>query len=479
MRNIEFNVQTRLKYELVIRPIQRWFLQPALKIKYHDVTWHGFTLVYIFNGSFYMSSNESLTTGALQHDENQHSYTMKLLFGPMFGCELHLPAVDYFIIINPGQALLDNAVTLASSQGHAAHYTYNTLYIPCDTVSPNIILRLSQSLDYSEESGFRVEIHDINGSFNTAINEKEIFTYKHICFTLKCSKETWPEEIQNFNPLPVVDAAFSDRDFIKVFNTKKWQTIVLGSVILAILLVVASVIWYKKGEYDRQILTLNEALAGAPFQLEIVKGRNNKDIYILAAKLQAMEWVRVAFLKLKKNTNVMPIWLTQQQRNTITHLSNAGYSVLQIDFSSPQHPQIGVYRQLTVNEQESLKTAVLQSIPFALDVGITLKTKNQLLKDARQGLDRLNLRYRQIETSTGYALIVRDALSDNALNGLRKFIRDFKNQWGEKVVTFAINLDENWLKNKSYIDSSNGYLFLHPRHWYFPLKQGDLKNGGK
>ncbi|EDA8457966.1 hypothetical protein A4K18_24395, partial [Salmonella enterica subsp. enterica serovar Bredeney] len=34
-----------------------------------------------------------------------------------------------------------------------------------------------------------------------------------------------------------------------------------------------------------------------------------------------------------------------------------------------------------------------------------------------------------------------------------------------------INLNENWLQNKSYLENINGdgYVFLDPSHWYFPL----------
>ncbi|MGP3590890.1 PrgH/EprH family type III secretion apparatus protein [Vagococcus sp. WN89Y] len=410
----------------------------------------------------------------MMEENTQQNYTLKILFGPMFGCELHLPADDYFLIINAGLALQDKTAVQTSSQEHAAYYTQNTLYIPYDKASPNIILRLSEYLNNEEETGIRVEVQDVNGSFNTTLKENEIFTYEHICFAYKRSEDEWTEDIKNFNYPTIVEPELTVDDKINIFNTKKRRAIIIGSILFLILLILAVVVWYKNAEYDRRVLTLNEVLAGAPAPLEIVKSRDNKSIYVLAHKLPEMEWAQEALYKIKDETHVVPIWLNKQRQNVIAHMSKAGYPVLQIDYTTPQHPVVAIYRQLSINEEATLKAAALKEIPFAQDIRTTVKSKDQLLKDARQGLDRLHIYYRQIDTTTGYALVVRDALSDTSLSALQKFIKGFHQQWGNSVITFSINLDENWLQNKSYVDSNNGYLFLNPRHWYFPIKHGDL-----
>lgn len=408
-------------------------------------------------------------------EENiQQNYTLKILFGPMFGCELHLPADDYFLIINAGLALQDKTAVQTSSQEHAAYYMQNTLYIPCDTASPNIILRLSEYLNNEEETGVRVEVQDVNGSFNTTLKENEIFTHEHICFAYKRSEDEWAEDIKTFNYPAVVEPELTDDDKINIFNTKKRRAIIIGSILFLVLLILAAVVWYKNAEYDRRVLSLNEILAGAPAPLEIVKSRNQESIYVLAHKLPEMEWAQEALIKIKDDTPVVPVWLNQHRQTVITQLSKTGQPVLQIDYTTPRHPVVAIYRQLTINEEANLKAAALKEIPFAQDIRTTVKTKDQLLKDARQGLDRLHIYYRQINTSTGYALVVRDALSDTSLSALQKFIKEFHQHWGNSVITFSVNLDENWLQNKSYVDSHNGYLFLNPRHWYFPLNNGDL-----
>ncbi|AHM72781.2 PrgH/EprH family type III secretion apparatus protein [Yersinia hibernica] len=422
-----------------------------------------------------MNSDMNKITDEMPAPEAQKKFTLKVLFGPMFGCELHLPADDYFLIINPGLALQDTSAASISAGDHAVTYTQNTLYLPCDMPSPNIILRLSAPFEDEESTGgYRLEVQGVDKSYPALLNENEIFLHEHIRFAIKCSEDEWPEDIKNFNLPPLFDAEFIKQEKLEEFNTKKSHTLIIGSIALLLLLLAAAVIWYKKLDNDQQVLTLNEVLAGAPMPLEIVRGHDNNLIYVLATKYQAMEWAQEAIFKLQEknsNNSVILVWLSQQKNEAISQLAKAGYPVLQIDYSKPQYPTIALYRGLTPQEEEQFKSVALQKIPFALDIKTLVKTKAQLLQEARQGLDRLHIYYRQINTSNGYALVVRDALSDTTLRALQYFIKEFNHQWGTRVINFSINLDENWLQDKSYLDSSNGYLFLNPRHWYFPLKK--------
>lgn len=419
-----------------------------------------------------MDMNE--VTEMMPVPETKQSYTLKVLFGPMFGCELHLPADDYFLIINPGPAITDKRNASVTASEHAAAYAQNTLYIPCDLPSPNLVLRLlAPDADAEIPGGFRVDVQDESKSFPTKIYENEIFTHQHIRFAIKRSEDEWPENIQHFVMPAPLDAEFSQQEKLAEFNTKKYHSLIMGTAVLLVLLMVAAFIWYKKLEKDRQVLSLNEALAGAPVPLEIIRARESNMIYVIATKYQALEWAKEALIKLREDNSVVPVWLSEQKKITVDKLVQSGYPVLQIDYAKPQHPVIALWSGLTPEQQKSFTSLALQTIPFAKDIQIKVKPKNQLLSDARQGLDRMHINYREIKSPDGYALVIRDALSDHALAALQNFINDFNQHWGNRIINFSINLNENWLENKSYLDSTNGYLFLNPRHWYFPLKNGD------
>ncbi|EPK0104376.1 PrgH/EprH family type III secretion apparatus protein [Klebsiella aerogenes] len=421
-----------------------------------------------------MNSDTHEVTDSMPVAMQQKQYTLKVLFGPMFGCELHLPANDYFLIINPGPELQDSR-TEHDADNHAAAYTHNTLYLPCNTPSPNIILRLSSSVE--EEGGicpgYRIDILDEVENYSSILSENEVFTHQHIRFAIKRSESDWSEYIKNFVIAPTLDIGFSHTETLYGFNYRKNAALIIGSLILIFLMIIAGIIWYKKTEREQQVLSLNEVLIGVPTPVKIIRSRDKKMIYVLANQYQAMEWAQEAIFKIQGINNVRPIWLPKLKKEIINQLGNAGYPVLQIDYTIPQHPVLALWENLSSQQQQALRSMALKKIPFAIDIKMVVRTKNQLLQDARHGLDRLHIYYRQIDTATGYALVVRDALSDTTLAALNKFIKNFNQQWGEQVINFSINLNENWLQNKSYVDSSNGYLFLNPRHWYFSIKHGD------
>ncbi|MCX8958721.1 PrgH/EprH family type III secretion apparatus protein [Erwinia psidii] len=400
----------------------------------------------------------------------QQNYALKILFGPMLGCELHLPADDYFLIIDPGLALKDTAHTVSSAQQHAAYYAQSTLYIPCNVSSPNIALNLSQPAESEEnKKGFRLELQDSAGSCVSFIEENKIFTYEHINLALKRQEDTWSDDILNFNFRSTRTTDELNYSLPQKVNPNRGKKLLAGTCCFMILIILATVIWFKKNEYKQQVLTLSEVLSGAPAPLEIVKSRDNKILFVLAKNLPEMEWAKQALYRTNETTVVIPVWLKQQSQDIIRRLLQAGYPVLQIDYSSPRHPVIAVYRKLSADEERNLIDELMKNIKFAVDISIIIKSKDQLLVEARQGLDRFHVQYRQINTADGYGLIVRDALNDSVLLSLHGFISEFHHKWGSNIINFSINLDENWLQNKSYIDSTEGYLFLSPRHWYFPL----------
>lgn len=410
----------------------------------------------------------------MTNEELNKNYSLKVLFGPMFGCELKLPENDYFLIINPALNLKDK--TLESVSGgdheHAAYYAVSTLYIPCDLSSPNIFLRLSERHQDDEGFYFDIEIYDENGNNQkSSFRENDIFIYEHIRLAVKHSDDEWSDDIKYFRDLPLITAT-EDYNVQKETNKKRLITILV--VLLSTIFLFLSVFIYSQISADQQVVSLSEVLSGAPSPLEVVKGRENKNIYILAQKSREMEWAKEAIHKMHNQENLFLILLSKNKKDIIDELSKMGYPVLQFDYSLPQHPVLALYRTLTNQEEIDLIKIIHKKIPYALNINFIVKTKEQLVSDAQQGLDKLNVHYRLIKTATGYSLVIRDALSDNTLNSLYEFIDFFTQQWGDIVIRFSINLDENWLQNKSYLDSAKGYLFLNPRHWYFPLNNKEF-----
>ncbi|WP_240987353.1 PrgH/EprH family type III secretion apparatus protein [Erwinia piriflorinigrans] len=409
-------------------------------------------------------------------ERNGSNFTLKILFGPMFGCELHLIAEDYFLIINSKKSLFPANAEVSLEHVHSAHYTYNTLYIPYDLPAPNILFRLSSLSDYEGDKAVGIDVYGLSDSYATELYENEIFTHENICFAFKQSSDKWSDKIINYNPFKrECDNPSEACDFL---TTKKNRRLIFLSFsgMLVSLLIITFIYFYSSdvSQFDNRMATLNKELTGNSMSYNIVKSRDDEIIFVLVSQKQELEWLKEALSKLNENGRVVPVWLAQQNKTVVSQLVQAGHPVLQIDYSSPVHPVIAVYRELEKNEEEILKSEVLKKIPYALDAEVLFNPKENLLTEARNGLDNLNIQYRQVKASTGYSLIIRDALSDVILLRLSDFIENFRSKWGSEMINFSVNLDDNWLLNKSYIDSNDGYLFLNSHHWYFPLNLGDM-----
>ncbi|MEH4929664.1 PrgH/EprH family type III secretion apparatus protein [Enterobacter cloacae] len=419
-----------------------------------------------------MRVNEYSIDNNTTESQPSGNLVLKVLFGPMFGCELQLPEEDYFLIIDQGNS--QDISDLPVQGEHAAAFTENTLYLPCGLASPNLMLRLSSPAQGEDNKwGYPIEICGSNGIFHRVIGINEIFSHEHISLAIKRSKDDWSDTIKNYNQTISANPTHSIQGE-NSFTYQKKSAFLLLAIALIFLIVGTSFLWYKKKDNENLLYTIEQELAGSPFSLSILHGRSDNIIYVLASKYQAKEWAQKTIFKMKKNHSIIPIWLSQFGKEAVSQLTAAGYPVIQMDYTNPQKPVVVLFRDLAPHEEESLKGCVFQITPFAQEIKTRVRTKSQLLKEARQGLERQNIYYRQINTPDGYALVVRDALSDNAFRALHHFIKEFTRQWGDRVINFSINLDENWLQDKSYLDSENGYLFLNPRHWYFPLNKGYL-----
>jgi len=412
-----------------------------------------------------------------EHSQDQchgskQNYTLKILFGPMYGCELVLPAADYFLIIKPSSSLIDKGIEKNNFNEHAVHYAKNTLYIPCETPCANVVLHLSAPADEGYPNQFNIGIHDENGeTLSLKMNLNTIFSHDSIKLAIKHSKDTWSEKII-LPPVKMPDTEAITRHIPWQDNRTLLKFIAFIFLLIMLFTLLFTYV-YQDVSSDPQMVTLHDALAGAPEPLDIVKGRDN-NIYILTRNIHSLEWVQKTIYKLNTPHNFIIMSLSKTNKYIVNELIKSGYPVLQVDDQHPDSPVFVIYRPLSESEEADLKSLVMKKLPYTIAISFILKTKEKLLKDAQQGLERLSVSYRKVKTSSGFAFIIRDTLSDNSLNSLRNFIKQYHYFWGTHFISFSINLDDNWLQNKSYVDSAHGYLFLNPRHWYFPLDNKEL-----
>lgn len=405
------------------------------------------------------------------NSSDSNGYYFKVLFGPMYGSELFLTCDDYFFII---QRSSEFSSTTALTEDNAIAYAHNMVYLPCEceTASPNMTLRLKDEGGSPLLSHYQIETISTGQNERLEVAFNTVFQNGNICFAVRSEHEEWSQAVKDFirpaatiaPPLPkgsTVPLA------VHITRDKRWWFALSAVFFIAIL---AGYVLYPFGLTDhsnREKISLTSLLTTSPFPGTVVKGRDDV-FYIITTSYDGLVWIRHALDRHPELTSVMPVWLSEQQKKTVDTLRNNGFPVIQLDVTDLHTPTILVSGGLNPAQQTQLRDLTFRQLPFISGARIASHTADEIAGIARSGLSRLQIDYRTIKTPQGYTYVVRDALSDSTLMSLRNFINAFYAKWGNTVVTISINLNENWLDNKSYVNSAKGYLFMDPYHWYFP-----------
>ncbi len=406
-----------------------------------------------------MISNISEETGVETECSDTELFEIKIFFGTMYGSEVTLPEGDYFIITRTKTVGSDNEQKEKHDNIGAANFIYKTLYFPWGATTPNFLLMLKK-----HTNRYVVVMYSETGPrCSYILKNNEIFGHDGVYFAVKKMSEKWSDGVNNFS---------RNNFFIQkcscLLGGRKRNFIIWGSIIL-LCLIILFFFWADSSQVER--VQKNSFLNEAPWPLNIVDSPRTHFRYVLTNNVHEMDWVNGALLKAKGENKVVPVLLPKVQKNIIDELYFAGFPVLQLNFSNPQIPVLYLSREVVNSESDALKKILFEKIPFLTAIKFIVCDRNELLEQARQGLVRLNIAFKQVRTTNGYALIAQESLNDHQLFSLNNFINGFYEQWGDKYISFSINLNENWLQNKSYLENINGdgYVFLDPSHWYFPL----------
>lgn len=386
--------------------------------------------------------------------------TLKVLFGAMYGCDFHLPKDNYFFITQTGVKEKNiNSDTIYIDNDNAVSFCYKTLYMPFNEEGPNFLLKLNDSGEY------KVDVYHKNeGIKSYNLKKNMIFSNDGICFAVKCDGEEWSNDVTTF-----LNKKNNDNVTVGKINFLKYVAILFILIIAAVLLFVFKP---RGNETDATLLT------DIPPSVRVITSKAKHRTFILTQHVDELNFMQGALFN--KKENVVIIYLPVLKKKIIDELYTAGYPVIQIDFSEPQHPILYTSKKLEVNTTDSIRNVLLGRLPFADDITFVECDKKEILAQARQGLERLNILFQLINTPGGYALIVQESLDDHQLFALNKFIKEFQAQWGDQFINFSISINEDFLQGKSYLEpfSHGGYVFLSPHHWYIPSSnsKGEFNN---
>lgn len=399
------------------------------------------------------------------NEAGELSYTLKILFGPMYSSDLILPPNTYSIIIGRSQALMIDAQ--GDEQGHACQYAHNTLFIPYASRNVNMTLHLpaTQETGVEGQGDYVLKISYPEAPQQRWLTHNAVFSDGDIHFAVKRAEEEWHQDISEFKQPSVNQATVGDASV--TWDKLRKRRVLVASVLAVFMLLIAAGIGVRYYRASHQIISLTAALAGSPSPVTLLQGNDGK-IYALARQYRDLQWLNAALAKRPNSADVVPLWLTQTAQDITNKLSLEGVPVLRLDMARPDSPVLLVLEGMTQAKQNALRKKLLPMLPYAKTLGFRSFSKNFLVQQAKQALDRMHIVYRQVSTPFGFTFLIHDELNDNTMAELQGFMETYYSQWGSDFITFSINLDENWLRDKSYLAAPNGYVFVNQHNWYFP-----------
>ena len=297
-----------------------------------------------------------------------------------------------------------------------------------------------------------------------------------VCFALKSGPDIeWTQEIIEYSDKNnSVDTAAPDKKKDAIISLR---LIGICAGLLAIIVVAVTGIKFYSEHQRRN--ELSELLGWEPSAFQIGKG---KDIwYVFAESTSRQDWAKRALARSGLSRNVTVI----NKRDEATRIAeilramrpDVKFHLIRLD--NPFTPEIVLSTERGGLKNEgyysTLRAVLTAHMPYAENLSFSHLSDKIVADQAEQEIRKSAAIYSLQQNKDSVTFIARGALDDNELNQLKASIQTFNENWQGNYIRFAIELENDWLKGKSYQYGADGYVKMNTRHWYFPLDIKELK----
>ncbi|WP_130833518.1 PrgH/EprH family type III secretion apparatus protein [[Erwinia] mediterraneensis] len=386
---------------------------------------------------------------------------VRLLNGVLRGCEYTLNAPTLFVFS------ADNDIVL---QQQSSVLPDNVIYIP--GAGDNNNFELIPPADNRDS----VLIRELSESeaVEKTVALQQVTEVGNLVFAIRHHDTCWDKSVLDYQVMEMPARPLRLRK-----NGYFWP------LMLSALLVASAAAggWYFLNSPQRQVNEISALMGKGAGDYFIAPGRD-KITYVVVSGQEALNWTRQTFIKFPPPGKVKVVnsaeeadriaqWLTQHWQAVKFH---------RVDFSRPYRPVLWLSQergQLTAQEEATLRAALLEQLPWAKNIVFSTVKDRQVAADAESGLSKIAQYFNKSSEKDSVTYLIHGELNDAELEGLKKFVTAFYQRWGNNYVSFAIELQDNPLKDKSFKYGDKGYIKLKPGHWFFaqPLYKENVKNG--
>lgn len=377
------------------------------------------------------------------------SYAIRLLSGPLNGCE-------YEILNGRVLVIVGNDVSLGRSDSFS-ELPENTIVIPYGelTGSFEVIITTDPDLVVTIRELTAQEPEDRTLTLNQQI---EVLGLK---FAVKVKNEVWQYSI----PGIVENNITSTRQHFFRSTLFKYVTLFFLFAIIFIAFYIVN------ANNDPQLRHIDKILVNKNRNYEILYGRDHV-IYINTNSLDEAVWVKQA---LEKNQPGKPVRVINPDDESIRIFSwladnfpDLQYFKLQLlDASNPRLTVSKQRNAITQQLIDNLIKGLLQTMPYASNISIAVLDDNVLESQAIETLSAIGLSYEKYKTANNVYFNIIGTLSDSELNKINNYVDEYYKQWGKQYVRFNVNLKNQDTNNSSFSYGDNRFEKSQGSKWTF------------
>ncbi|MNU48655.1 Type III secretion system protein PrgH-EprH (PrgH) [compost metagenome] len=379
----------------------------------------------------------------------QQPCVLRILNGPLQGCEFPLGETNTLFVVGAVDLLGEGALT--------ASVPADAIFVPLEVGGCNFEVLADQV----SAEGLPLRLLNESAEIRHCAFQARV-QIGGLQIALRPEDQSWAPEL-----LGQPHSVSSDEVAVVWWRAPVTRWIAGGLALAA--LVVAVGFWSVPGVAPET--DIRRLIAGASAEAKVLSGRD-KAIYVFVASERDAGWSRQVLMRhnsLSGKVLVVDQERSRLERFLVDHDPQLAWHSL--DLKDPSVPRLLLSTQrnlLTPDKQAKLLEALLAAAPYAHDIAVQMQDDKLLADLAQEGLQRLSLTFSRVEHEDSVTFAVAGNLQDSELAAARRYIDSFYRQWGDRYVSFTVELKDDVLNDKSFQTGPQGYIKMTSSSWHFP-----------
>ncbi|EEM6847546.1 PrgH/EprH family type III secretion apparatus protein [Salmonella enterica subsp. enterica serovar Montevideo] len=376
-------------------------------------------------------------------------YVIRILNGPLMGCEYPLQAGKILFIVGKHSAVAE--------EDFFPVLPGDTIYIPLEQDGVNFEI----TTDNHDPGDGQIALHELrdSGRHTRYVERNTPVRVGGLGIAVRARDEAWSTAVLSY---PETGGGKQGK--------KRRGYLVPGLCLLALAVAIPGAVRLWNTPQHRTA-ELNALLGDEQHRFKILPGRNHL-YYIFARNEQDRLWARQVAVREGYGDSAQVIDADEENKRITTwfdsHYPTLAYYRLHLD--NPETPQLWVSRQrtdLNVSLRKHLTESLMALLPYARAVDIVPVSDETALSQAEEGLKHRNIPFYRNSKGDDLTFMISGELNDTEIFRAREFIKQYNQKWGERYIQFGIELKNDRNKDRSFRYGKYMYVKTAPDVWNF------------